>query len=167
MSQETSSYCLSRHPGKVSPDTVFDRGEIEKGSNCQLFVAWIVRALGYYLPDYYRSSEIYEDPENVLESVTFDKTENMQQGDIIGFWQKNKDNNPKWIHVGIVLYENTVLKVLHNSREREKVTKEPIEQTLMHYEGIAYVRRPKIMIPMLWNPHALYQLGFYEENNSS
>lgn len=161
MFYETIPYRLSRHPGKVSPDTIFDRSGIEQGSNCQLFVAWAVRALGYYMPDYYRSSEIYEDPEKVLETIAFDTTENIQQGDIIGLWPKNKNKIPKGVHVGIILYENNICKVLHNSRDKNAVTKEPLGKTLERYDSIACIKRPKVMIPSLWNPQALHQLGFY------
>lgn len=148
-------YVLSRHPATVSPDSFLAR--VQEGANCQLYVAGVIRALGFYMPDYYRSSEIYEDPAGVLLPVTL-YHELPQTGDIIGFWPKGENSNAKRIHVGIIHMTEDGVTVLHASRQQGKVVQSPLVDLLQHYYRIACIKRPWMHITTP-NETAMRRLG--------
>ncbi len=96
-------------------DSIRQSSETEKLLlNCQLYVSAVLRALGRYIPNYYRSSEFFEDPERCLQDVFF-PYEAVENGDIIGF-SKVGIRNLKKLHMGIVrIADKNATEILHAS----------------------------------------------------
>ena len=162
-------YAFSEGPTKTSPDALLSSMLENEGNkkvliNCQLYVASVLRALGLYVPDYYRSAEFFFDPNHCLRGLEY-PTITLQQGDIFGL-SKNSDSDPKKIHLGVGREgDNHTLEILHISRETNGIEATTIENIIQNekYGNIRFVKRPLVFNPDLYNQSALLVLKFLKE----
>lgn len=151
-------YLKHKHPGNTSPDKFME------GGNCQLTVQGIISAMGFEMPDYYRSREIGKDmdfTEPVVDLFT------VKTGDIFGFSQQTK-TDLKWAHMGIAYKIGEEIMIIHNSKKVGKVSIVPLAEMISQdeYRKIAFIKRPVRKSEQLYNPEVLEQLGFITRQNS-
>lgn len=134
--------------------------EDDTGINCRLYASLIVRALGFYVPDYYESKEWFYDPDSCLDEIPF--SDEIKTGDVLGF-TKEDETNLLNTHIGIAKVENGNINILHASRSAGKVICTPLSEMGEdpRHKSFVMIRRPKIEIPALYNPNYLLNLGFY------
>lgn len=110
------------------------------------------------VPDYYRSSEHFEDPEGYLKDISVDEA---QSGDIVGLSRSHK-TDPKKIHLTVVKHTiNGSIGLIHASQESNTV-----EETLLQniterkrHETVRFIKRPTVVYERP-NTTALRKLKF-------
>lgn len=162
-------YSFDHDPLKTSPDALIDQiTNNEKGGkisvNCQLYAACVVRALGFYIPDYYRSSEFFLDPEGYLNSVGYPEN-TLRSGDILGF-SKDFNTDVKRIHLGVVRIANGATEILHIYPDKEGVAVMTIQEITNNksHRQVRFAKRPIQFHPSLYNLTALTKLNFFNQS---
>jgi hypothetical protein len=158
------AYSYPEGPTRTPPDKFLERlknstEEDVLPLNCQLFVSTTTRALGMYLPDYYRSSEILEDPEKCLKEINLDSA---GDGDIAGF-SRESYSEAKRIHIGVLRRnEQNELEVVHATKESKTVEVTSFSRIFDRpkYRTLRFIKRPTQFLPDEFNPLALQKLGF-------
>lgn len=126
--------------------------------NCQLYTSAVTRARGFIVPDYYRSSEHWEDPEGYLTDIPKVLA---KRGDIVGF-SKSEETDPKRIHLGIVKdHKDGEIQIVHASWESQTVEETLLDEVRQreNHGTLRFIKRP-VVIFQAADPLALRKLRF-------
>jgi hypothetical protein len=139
----TIPYAGERHPDTVTIEEALEKPEA--GTNCQLLVLALARAMGHELPPL-RSAELFTDT-NYTEFVS--DIENARTGNII-FLTKDNQTDPRWFHVGILSRNDEKELILyHNARHVGYARTEKLAEAMEdpRYKVIAGVKKLTIKHP--------------------
>jgi len=135
--------------------------ENPESCNCELYAAGVQRALGFFIPDQFRSSDFADDTAYTKRIDYIHQP--IQTGDIIGLWRKG-ETNTKRIHLGVLRWnkDEEIVEVIHASKDKKSVVVSHIGALLLDpkYESIAFIKRATFRKRRLHNPHQLRELGF-------